>query len=465
MIEKYGLKKEDWHYYGQWEQPALSADFWLRPFGSWKKLGLPDVKKGIMDINGYFFVYKKDMTIVKNFLRDICERKDEKFLENFKKVCLEILNKYKKIEAEIEKTEKNKEELFNLLVNYGREIMAPWYATVLLSDFMEDIIKDWAIKNNQDLTKAVEMIPIKETIMLKQNKDILKIKKKIEEKGLSKEEIKNDEGIWKEIQEHLKEYEWVGTHHFWGEPYNLNKFFDDMSNLNEKKEVKIEIPDSFKFIAEISSELGFLRQYTAEIFDILVYKAKPLLESIAKDFEISYRELTYMHPSEVQEHCKNKTKPNKDEISKRKGFCFFILGDRFEFIYNQKEVEEIFNTFYEKPNINITEFKGTVASKGYAQGHAKIFLVPKDVSKMKEGDVLVTTMTTPDFVPLMKKACAIVTDVGGLLSHAAIVSRELGVPCVIGTNIGTKVLKDGDLIEVDAEKGIVKKIHQCFKRS
>ena len=64
-------------------------------------------------------------------------------------------------------------------------------------------------------------------------------------------------------------------------------------------------------------------------------------------------------------------------------------------------------------------------------------------------------MTTVDFVPLMQKACAIVTDEGGILCHAAIVSREMRKPCVIGTKVATKSLKDGDLVEVDAGKGVV----------
>ena len=69
-----------------------------------------------------------------------------------------------------------------------------------------------------------------------------------------------------------------------------------------------------------------------------------------------------------------------------------------------------------------------------------------------------TPMTRPEFLPLMKKAKAIITDEGGITCHAAIVSRELGIPCIIGTKIATKVLKDNDLVEVDAEKGIVRKI-------
>jgi len=82
----------------------------------------------------------------------------------------------------------------------------------------------------------------------------------------------------------------------------------------------------------------------------------------------------------------------------------------------------------------------------------------KEFNKMNEGDILVTSMTRPEYVPLMWKSSAIVTDEGGITCHAAIVSREMGKPCIIGTNIATKVFKDGDLVEVDADKGIVRKV-------
>ena len=100
--------------------------------------------------------------------------------------------------------------------------------------------------------------------------------------------------------------------------------------------------------------------------------------------------------------------------------------------------------------------KGAIACQGKARGMVKIVLDTSDMMKMKLGNVLVTNMTTPDLMPAIEKSGAIVTDEGGILCHAAIVSRELGIPCVIGTKIATKVLKDGDLVEVDANKGIIK---------
>ena len=98
---------------------------------------------------------------------------------------------------------------------------------------------------------------------------------------------------------------------------------------------------------------------------------------------------------------------------------------------------------------------GSSASPGIGVGPVKIAKTPKEIGKVKSGDVLVSIMTSPDFVPAMKKAAAIVTDEGGQTSHAAIVSRELGIPCVVGTKTATSTLKDGQLITVDGKKGMI----------
>ena len=99
--------------------------------------------------------------------------------------------------------------------------------------------------------------------------------------------------------------------------------------------------------------------------------------------------------------------------------------------------------------------EGQSASPGTVTGIVNILKSAHDIRKIKLGDILVTDMTTPDFVPAMKKAVAIITNKGGQTSHAAIVSRELGVPCIVGTKVATKVLKQGTVITVDATKGEV----------
>lgn len=98
---------------------------------------------------------------------------------------------------------------------------------------------------------------------------------------------------------------------------------------------------------------------------------------------------------------------------------------------------------------------GVAASPGIVSGKVQIIHSKREIGKVDKGEILVTSMTSPDFVPAMKKAAAIVTDKGGLTSHAAIVSRELGVPCVVGTENATRILKNGQLISVDGLKGEV----------
>lgn len=102
-------------------------------------------------------------------------------------------------------------------------------------------------------------------------------------------------------------------------------------------------------------------------------------------------------------------------------------------------------------------FTGAAASPGVVSGKVVVLKSPEENDKVKKGDILVAKMTTPDFVPAMKRAAAIVTDEGGQTSHAAIVSRELGVPCIVGSQMATSKLKTGQVITVDAVKGEVYK--------
>lgn len=125
-------------------------------------------------------------------------------------------------------------------------------------------------------------------------------------------------------------------------------------------------------------------------------------------------------------------------------------------IDNPHDIDILMHGLVPKYNTDSKEIRGTISNRGVYAGPVKVIMNTDDFHKMQTGDVLVTTMTTPDFVILMQKSGAIVTNMGGLLCHAAIISRELNKPCVIATKFATQVLKDGDLVEVDADKGSVR---------
>lgn len=100
--------------------------------------------------------------------------------------------------------------------------------------------------------------------------------------------------------------------------------------------------------------------------------------------------------------------------------------------------------------------KGETACRGHAIGRVAIIGGVRDMGKMQKGDILVAPLTVPQLLPVMKMAGAIVTDMGGITSHAAIVSREFNIPCIVGMGNATKKLHDGDLVEVDATVGKVR---------
>jgi pyruvate,water dikinase len=135
----------------------------------------------------------------------------------------------------------------------------------------------------------------------------------------------------------------------------------------------------------------------------------------------------------------------------------FVVQARPETVWSSKNMEST-QVEERRPTADLKiAVKGIAAGKrGYGAGVAKVVLSPDEANEqMKEGDVLVTDMTNPDFVPFMKMASAIVTDKGGITSHAAIVSRELAIPCVVGTETATEVMKTGKEYTVDSRNGII----------
>ncbi|MEI7765318.1 MAG: PEP-utilizing enzyme [bacterium] len=128
-----------------------------------------------------------------------------------------------------------------------------------------------------------------------------------------------------------------------------------------------------------------------------------------------------------------------------------LVGD--EAIKYTEEFKENFKTLEIE---NISEFKGSPAFQGKVSGKVIIITNENELENVNEGDILVSPMTRTSFLPAMKKAAAYITDEGGITCHAAITARELKKPCVVGTKIATKLLKNGMLVEVDATNGIIK---------
>jgi phosphohistidine swiveling domain-containing protein len=191
--------------------------------------------------------------------------------------------------------------------------------------------------------------------------------------------------------------------------------------------------------------------------DHLTYNSNKIMFNLAsklvkKDYK---KYLKYMTVEEIL----GLNKINIKKIKERFNEFIFFEGK----IYSGKELITFKSKFKIKfLNEKITEtknnLKGNIACKGITKGKVKIIFELKDLNKVKQGDILIATMTTPNMVPAMERCSAIVTDEGGLTCHAAIVARELGKPCIVGTKFATKIFKNNDLVIVNANKGIIKKV-------
>jgi phosphohistidine swiveling domain-containing protein len=189
-------------------------------------------------------------------------------------------------------------------------------------------------------------------------------------------------------------------------------------------------------------------------------KVKRILAKIAKKNKLQPEDLLYYNPDEFIRYLKNKKKISNSVIKERQRYFVLRLDKGKMKLYTGAKAKTVENRELpgEKSKRNVKLIKGKIANKGFVKGRVRIINTTAQMKKMKNKEILVSIMTTPRLVPAVKKAAAIITDEGGIVSHAAIISREFNIPCIVGTKYATKVFKDGDVVEVDANKGIVRKI-------
>ena len=203
----------------------------------------------------------------------------------------------------------------------------------------------------------------------------------------------------------------------------------------------------------------YLRIYGESLFGLGNKASAPHFVNLAKKLGIAVNQVKYLTFEETEEALAGKLEYEKLIADRQRNYSILLSGQN-TFVLNGSESEALMKSLHieREAASKSGEVKGVAAVKGKATGIAKIVNEVSELGKVQQGDVLVSKNTMPSFVSAMKRACAIVTDEGGITCHAAIVSRELGLPCIIGTGNATKMLKDGDKVEVDADKGIVKKL-------
>lgn len=216
------------------------------------------------------------------------------------------------------------------------------------------------------------------------------------------------------------------------------------------------MPAELAWLMKYTKKMTFLRNSFAETCAIASLKILPLIGNTASTLGLSVDDVRQLSPEEFVDGFLGKDIPDIKIIRERQeGFGLVLIDGKSKIITGSELQRQIDNIL---PKEEFRDLKGISASPGKVIGKVKLVFTPSDIHKVEKGDIVVAPETTPDFLPAFHKASGIITDMGGITGHAAIVSREFSLPCIVGTKNATRVLHDGDMIELDADLGIARKL-------
>ena len=232
---------------------------------------------------------------------------------------------------------------------------------------------------------------------------------------------------------------------------NLSK---DHKNEKMKLIAELGLPTEIVTLLEITDDFNAWQDERKKGTFWATHYFSILLEEFSKRTNYTLDQLKYAFPPEMADILSQKI--DASELDKRIEYCMIIwILDHYDVTTDKDFIEKLDRIGTGEAAVT-HEVKGFTASRGKVTGKVKILVSSEEMNKVEEGDILVAVMTRPDYLPAMQKAAGFVTDEGGITCHAAIVAREMKKPCIIGTKVATKTFKDGDMVEIDAEKGIVR---------
>lgn len=383
-------------------------------------------------------------------------------------------NYIKEAEAVLKKVEKAKEINDILLKEIKNAFMQLWYVFLAdLGEYLPTVIDDKlsAKKLNDKDIEEIKNYYFLNTLPLafqKENENLKKIvsfyKKRYGEKIVNLDKLPKD--VKNLLSKHNKQFEWLMSDELDTSTYSLEDYYKKFRQmLFSKKQSPKTKPslsmktkkllnrDTLVFLEMVNKHL-FLDNYAADLYTKIEFFFLKLLE---KRLGIGFKELSWYSWKDMELLVNRHSKLSKEKLGERQNYRVMVQIDgQIGYFYGKGDFDRVaaLVNFYAKAHKR-TKIHGLIASKGIVLGKVKIVRSVNDMDKINSGDILVATTTRPDLMPAILRAAAIVTDKGGITSHAAIVSRELNIPCIVATQIATEVLKDGDSIEVNADKGII----------
>lgn len=302
----------------------------------------------------------------------------------------------------------------------------------------------------------------------KERLNLLSLAKSIKE-GKSFENLADD------LRAHATEYHYVDNSWESTRVLGTEDFKKKIKQLMEEGDIDEQLEDLTKDWAAEHKRIAAKHQLNPDILSVLeFFRGLFFLRDERKKgtllcnhwYDQIYLRLSEIYEIPVQQLNLTITSDFTDDFNKekndllmkqREGLVMYMTLKGKHFFASEEDNFLFYDAIHKQFDTAQQSVEGMTACGGNVKGIARIVMGETHFGKFNAGEILIAPMTRPEYLPLMKKAAAIVTDEGGITCHAAIVSRELNVPCVIGTKVCTKVFRDGDIVEVDAENGIVRK--------
>lgn len=356
-------------------------------------------------------------------------------------------------------TRKETGELFKKFLRSMTVMMAARAFTERISQYVKNIIGEerWSA-HGMSLVQ-----PHKKTMLLQEHEDILRLSNalKQKDKDLIDSYAKELEKKYGFIHSEYVSRNWTAKDYI--ECAGIRTGNSETSRVNPSQ---FEAKDAYlAWLITILQKLVYVYDEEKSVAVRVNWALRKSLLALGADENL----ILNCTKEEFQHWINTEKLPQHDALADRSLYFAGIPNERdMEFLFEKEPVWNIVEKYSLEEFLPLSDkqtkvLKGSCAFQGKVRGRVHIVHTQKDVANFVKGEVLVSSMTTPAFFGAMQKAAAFVTDEGGVLSHAAIVSRELKIPCIVGTNNATRILRDGMMVEVDANKGIVKILKRTNK--
>jgi len=448
---------------------SLMAEAWLRPAEAEAATGIPDPLSDVEYV-------RHNWRLDRNWIEDVSRRRREDPPEVFRRfirrgqdagnrLCLFSRRLFEEIGPERTELSSGNLRDFREWVERFRTNTAFIVITHPLARVVEKRLLGILLKHGVEparLDQALLDLSItrKSNAAEEENFDLCFIQRRMDREGFDLEGA---------LREHTRRHAYLKYRDPFSGGYPIDYF-------RERLRKKLELPDYFQPYAEIierfsreekewfeiHEEFVFFRTFRTERSYESLYYLERYLESLENAHGLGEHELSFYTRNELEEFLRSGDRIAPGILSDRRREFVLSLHRGEARLLAGAEARRWIRENLETAAGTESWTRGLVAYRGSAVGRARILRSAAEQDRVEEGDILIVPMTTPDFFPGMKKAAAFVTDEGGVICHAAIVARELKKPCVIGTRNATSIFRDGDLVEVDAAAGIVRKVSAGF---